>query len=66
LVDRSAGVVLEAPVVGWLDQQPAESVWITSLTVLETRFGLALLPKGKRRKALESNFEAFGRMGMDC
>jgi hypothetical protein len=44
------------PVVAWLDRQPAESVWITTITVFETRFGLALLPAGKRRRALESAF----------
>ena len=49
--------VPELPVVEWLDAQPAESVWITSLTVFETRFGLKLLPQGKRRK-LESSFDA--------
>jgi predicted nucleic acid-binding protein len=32
-----------APVVAWLDRQPAESVWITSITVLEARLGLAVL-----------------------
>jgi predicted nucleic acid-binding protein len=46
----------EAAVVAWLDRQPAESVWITSITVFETRFGLALLPKGRRRQALETAF----------
>lgn len=46
----------EAVVVNWLDRQPAESVWITSITVFETRFGLALLPKGRRRQALEAAF----------
>ena len=50
--------VPEEPVVKWLDAQPAESVWITSITVFETRFGLKLLPSGKRRKALESSFDA--------
>ena len=40
-------------VVAWLDRQPAESVWITSITVFELRFGLAALPAGKRRQALE-------------
>jgi predicted nucleic acid-binding protein len=49
----------EAPVVTWLDRQPAESVWITSITVFETRLGLALLPQGRRRRALEA---AFGRL----
>jgi len=47
----------EAPVVAWLDRQPAESVWITSVTLFEARFGLALLPKGRRRQALEAAFE---------
>ena len=46
----------EAPVVAWLDRQPAESVWITSITVFETRLGLALLPQGRRRRALEAAF----------
>src|SRR5258708_39040306 len=49
--------VPEAPVVEWLDQQPAESVWITTTTLFETRLGLALLPKGRRRQALEAAFE---------
>jgi len=46
----------EAPVVSWLDRQPAESVWITSVTLFEARFGLALLPAGKRRQTLEAAF----------
>src|SRR2546428_12229378 len=48
--------VPEAPVVAWLDRQPAESVWITSITVFEARLGLALLPAGRRRDALEAAF----------
>jgi len=46
----------DAPVVTWLDRQPAESVWITSITVFEARLGLALLPAGRRRHALETAF----------
>lgn len=46
----------EAPAVAWLDRQPAESVWITSITLFEARLGLALLPKGRRRQALEAAF----------
>ena len=45
-------------VVSWLDRQTADSIWITSITVFEIRFGLALLPSGKRRRSLE---EAFAR-----
>ena len=45
------------PVVEWLDRQAAESIWITSITLFEARLGLALLPKGRRRKALEAAFD---------
>jgi toxin FitB len=44
----------DAMVTGWLDRQPAESIWITSLTLFEVRFGLALLPPGRKRRALET------------
>jgi toxin FitB len=47
----------DAAVIEWLDRQPVESVWITSITLFETRFGLALLPSGRRRQALESAFD---------
>ena len=47
----------DASVVAWLDRQPAESVWITSITLFETRFGLALLSKGRRRQVLEEKFD---------
>lgn len=47
----------EAQIVHWLDLQPAESIWITAITVFETRLGLSLLPKGRRRQALELAFD---------
>jgi predicted nucleic acid-binding protein len=46
----------DAAVVAWLDRQPAESTWITSITLFEARLGLALLPEGRRRRALELAF----------
>jgi len=48
--------VPEDQVVAWLDRQPAESVWITSITMFEARFGLSVLPSGRRRQALEVAF----------
>jgi predicted nucleic acid-binding protein len=48
--------VPEALVVAWLNRQPAESVWITSITLFEARLGLALLPTGRRRQTLEAAF----------
>ena len=47
----------EEPVVKWLDAQPAASVWITAITVMEIRFGLQTMPKGRRQDALISAFE---------
>jgi predicted nucleic acid-binding protein len=44
-------------VVAWLDNQPAESVWTTSITVFEVRTGLELLEAGRRRKQLEQAFD---------
>ena len=44
-------------VVDWLDKQPRSSIWTTSVTILEIRFGLQILPVGKRRSALIQAFE---------
>lgn len=47
----------EPAVVAWLDGQPAESIWTTSITVFEVRTGLELLEPGRRRRQLEAAFE---------
>lgn len=44
-------------VVAWLDEQPPESIWTTSITVFEVRMGLELLAKGRRRTRLEQEFD---------
>jgi predicted nucleic acid-binding protein len=43
-------------VIAWLDDQPAESVWTTSITVFEIRAGIDLLHPGRRRDQLEAAF----------
>ena len=53
LMRRSA----DHEVIDWLDRQPRKSVWTTSVTVLEARFGLAILPAGKRRAQLTRAFD---------
>ena len=45
-------------VIAWLDLQPRTSIWTTSVTVLEVRFGLQIMPIGRRRSALIQAFEA--------
>lgn len=44
-------------VIAWLDRQPRTSVWTTAVTILEVRFGLQILPAGKRRTLLIQAFE---------
>ncbi len=48
-------------VVAWLDEQPVESIWITSITLFESRYGLALLPVGQRQAALQARFDSLLR-----
>jgi predicted nucleic acid-binding protein len=47
----------DATVVSWMDGQVAESIWITSITLFEARFGLALLPEGTHRRQLTALFD---------
>ena len=44
-------------VLTWLDRQPRLSVWTTSITIFEIRFGLKIMPDGKRRTQRISAFE---------
>ena len=47
---------VEPRVVVWLDSQPPESIWTTSVTIFEVRFGLEILASGRRRRSLEDAF----------
>jgi len=47
----------ESKVIAWLDQQPRTSVWTTSITILEVRFGLQIIAAGKKRSLLAQAFE---------
>jgi predicted nucleic acid-binding protein len=46
-------------VVAWLDRQARISMWTTSITILEIRFGLDTMADGRRRK---SRLSAFRRL----
>ena len=55
-----SALMLDLPplaVVGWLDRQPHLSVWTTSVTVFEIRFGLNSMPAGKRQAKRIALFE---------
>ncbi len=40
-------------VLRWFATTPARQIWISSVTLCEIEYGLALLPEGKRREALQ-------------
>jgi toxin FitB len=46
-------------VVEWLDSQPRISIWTTSITLMEARYGIELLVPGRRRNRL---FQALERL----
>jgi predicted nucleic acid-binding protein len=44
-------------VTRWLDKKPRVSIWTTSVTIFEIRFGLETMFGGRRRAALLVGFE---------
>lgn len=44
-------------VVAWLNDQDASLLFLAAVTVGEIRYGLRVLPQGKRRRFLEEGFE---------
>lgn len=48
----------DADVVRWLDQQALRSIWTTSITVFEVRFGLARMESAAKKRRLSTLFDA--------
>ena len=44
-------------VVAWLNRQPWESMWTSSITVLEIRFGIDTMAEGRRRRSRLVEFQ---------
>ncbi len=49
--------VPEPRVVEWLDAQALETLYISTITVAEMRFGVRSLPEGRRRELLHNGLE---------
>jgi toxin FitB len=49
--------VPDARVIHWVDAQALETLFLSAITVAELRAGVALLPAGKRRTALQKSLE---------
>ena len=47
----------EPAVERWLDAQPPEAIWTTTIIIFEIRFGLAVLEPGRRRDRLSDAFD---------
>jgi len=45
-------VAPDETVAKWLDQQPRDSIWLTSVTVMEVRFGLHTMSASRKQNAL--------------
>ena len=50
-------------VIDWLNEQPAQALFTTSINVAELRFGIERLPAGKRKLVLWTTLDfALGRL----
>lgn len=49
----------DAGVIMWLNRQPALSIWISSISFFEVRFGLYAMSPGKHRDYLVAAFDEF-------
>ena len=45
-------------VLAWLDGQILETLYLSTISLAELRFGIAVLPEGKRKDTLLSSFES--------
>jgi toxin FitB len=45
-------------VVAWVDAQPLAELFLTAITEAELHYGVAKMPNGKRKKALEADVDA--------
>jgi len=46
-----------ASVLNWLDEQTAETLYLSSITIAELLFGIGALPDGRRKQLLTTAFE---------
>jgi predicted nucleic acid-binding protein len=49
-------------VISWLDQQKAETLFLSSVSLAELFFGVAALPQGKRQQQFQKHIETIGEM----
>lgn len=57
VVSEPLKVVADRNVIAWIDAQLIETMYLSTISLAELRFGIAVLPEGKRKDALHSNLE---------
>ncbi len=57
VISEPMRVAPEARVIAWIDAQAIETLYLSAINVAEIRFGIAVLPDGKRKTRLLSRFE---------
>jgi toxin FitB len=49
-------IIPDFAVADWLDRQPPDSIWTTTISIMEISAGLKMMPDGRRRIALWNAF----------
>jgi predicted nucleic acid-binding protein len=52
----------DARVKAWMQRQAPNSLYLTSVSVAEIKFGVGILPEGKRKRELGEFFEVLMRL----
>lgn len=55
LVSETTKLIPEARVIEWLDNQIAESLYFSAVSLAELHLGIALLPDGRRKRTLRGS-----------
>jgi len=53
----------DAGVINWMNATATNSLFVSTITIAEIRYGIELLPDGRRRVDLEGRFEHFLSLG---
>jgi predicted nucleic acid-binding protein len=57
VISESLKVAGDARVLAWLDAQLIESLYVSTISLAELRFGIAALPAGKRKDTLHNSLQ---------
>jgi predicted nucleic acid-binding protein len=57
IISEALNTVGDEKVLAWMDAQMIETLYLSTISLAELRFGIAALPEGKRRDILNSTLE---------